>query len=172
VLGQRIQLDPVERMSFALSAGAVAISYALAPAPFTAGLAAGAALEAINLRGLVAYARRLFSSELAGAGPWIGAFSLRFGVLVVGIFVVLQAGASPVGLLVGLSLAMPAVVISAILNRPERVEHELLPAIPPDDESWDHYSVWRAGSAPPPSDGDDVVLVGDSGADDCEGERE
>lgn len=171
MLGQRFQLDPIERMSFALSAGAVAISYAVAPAHFTAGLAAGAALEAMNLRGLVAYARMLFGGELAGAGAWIGAFSLRFVLLMVGMFVVLQAGGSPLGLVVGLSLAMPAVVISAILNRPERIEHEVLPAVPSDDESWDHYSVWRASVVKPRGDGDDMALVGDGQDDGSKGGR-
>ena len=171
MLGQRFQLDPIERMSFALSAGAVAISYAVAPAHFTAGLAAGAALEAMNLRGLVAYTRMLFGGEMAGAGAWVGAFSLRFGLLVVGMLVVLQAGASPLGLVVGLSLAMPAVVISAILNRPEVIEDEALPAVPCDDESWDHYSVWRAGVVKTRGHGDGVALVGDSEDDGSVGGR-
>ena len=43
---------------------------------------------------------------------------MRFGLTVFGIVAALQFGTDPVGLLVGLSLAMPAVVYWAWRNRP------------------------------------------------------
>ncbi len=54
------------------------------------------------------------------------------------------AGAHPLGLVLGLSIAMPATIFAALWNRPEIVEQALQEVPPPDDASWDQYSVWRA----------------------------
>ncbi len=54
------------------------------------------------------------------------------------------AGADPIGLVLGLSLVMPATVMAAYWNRPAVGEHELEAPLAPDDPSWDEYSVWRA----------------------------
>ena len=140
------QVDPIERVSFTLSAGAVGAAYALAPVPFATGVAVGAALEAVNLRIQVRAARRMFrgaAEGAAGAGPWMGGFGLRFGLMALGIIAAIQFGTDPAGLVVGVSLAIPAIVLWAWRNRPAVVDFEPAPALPPDDPSWDDWSVWR-----------------------------
>ena len=156
-----MQLDPIERVSFTLSAGAVGAAVALAPPPFAAGVAVGALLEAVNLRAQVRAARVFFSGERpekVGAGPWIGGFSMRFGLMAVGVVAALSLGIDPAGLLVGLSLAMPAVVVWAWRNRPEVLEHAPAPALAPDDPSWDRWSIWRAGEVEPDPEADEPFL--------------
>jgi len=149
-------------MSATLSAGAVAASFAFAPPRFAIALAVGAALEAINLRAMLGAANRLFGGELAGGGAWVGGFSARFGAMAVGVVAALHFGLDAAGLLVGLSLAMPAVVFWAWRNRPEVLEHEVLEALAPDDPSWDRWSVWRAKEVEPASD--EVPPNGEHGA--------
>ena len=142
----RVAIDPIERLSLALGASAVALSFAFATPRFAASLAFGAALEAINLHGLMRSAHVLFSSHLEGQGTRYAGFGARFGILAVGIYAAIAYGADPVGLLVGLSVAVPAAIVTAWRNRPPVLEHDLVPAPPPDDESWDHWSIWRAGN--------------------------
>lgn len=132
----RFELAKAERWNLGLSAGAVAASLALATPHFATSLAAGALLEAMNLGALRRSALRFFSGELTRS--WTGAFALRFLALAAGIFLTLQAGAHPVALLIGLSLAMPAVLIDAWLNRPAIVDPATLPVLldeEPDDDA-------------------------------------
>jgi hypothetical protein len=143
-----MKLERVERLNLGIGAGAVAASLALATPHFAASLAAGAFLEAVNFGALYRGAERFFAGEFAGAGPWVGLFGIRFIMLGIGIFVTISAGAHPAALLIGLSLAMPAVVIDAWLHRPEIIPADMLPAIDADDPSWDRYSVWLADEAP------------------------
>ena len=150
----KLELARVERLNLGLSAGAVAASFAFATPHFAGSLAAGAFLEALNLGAIHRGARRLFSGQLEGARTWVGLFSMRFLTLGAAIFVTMQAGADPAGLLIGLSLTMPATVIDAWLNRPPVVDPSTLPSFVDgryDDESedeaayWENYSVWRPG---------------------------
>jgi hypothetical protein len=134
----------VERLNLGLSAGAVAASFALSTPHFAFSMAAGALLEAVNFGTLHRGARHFFDGEIAGAGPWVGLFAMRFVLLGTGIFLTLAAGAHPVALVIGLSIAMPAVLIDGWLHRPRPLDHERLPALDPGDPSWDDYSVWRA----------------------------
>jgi len=149
-----MKIERVERLNLGLSAGAVAASFVLATPHFAASLAAGAFLEAINFGALHRGAERFFAGEFSGAGPWVGLFATRFLLLAVGIFVVLSAGAHPVALLIGLSIAMPAVLIDAWLRRPPVLDPETLPALDPDDPSWDRYSIWQMAEVAPQSDDD------------------
>ncbi|MCA9509466.1 MAG: hypothetical protein KC560_02095 [Myxococcales bacterium] len=147
--------DDIEGMSLALSAGAVGAAYALAPAPFADGLAIGAAIEGLNLRAQVRAARHFFRASAdaeQGAGPWIGGFGFRFGLTAAAVIAALHFGTDPAGLLLGLSLAMPAVVVWAWRNRPPVVAHELAAPLEPDDPSWDNWSIWRATEVEPPTD--------------------
>jgi hypothetical protein len=73
--------------------------------------------------------------------------AIRFGFLAVAISLALGAGAHPVGLVIGLSTTIPAVVIGAILQRPPIVETG--PAPPPDDASWDEWNPWLARERDP-----------------------
>ena len=63
-------------------------------------------------------------------------------VLTLGIGVAVWAGAHPVGLLIGLSMIVPAVIVEAWRRRPPVVAD--LPSLPPDDPSWDRWNPWLA----------------------------
>lgn len=144
----------VEALNLTLSAGAVAASLALAGPAFSASVAVGAVLEAVNFRAFRRGAELLFRGEIAGSGPVVGAFALRFAGLAVALAVALAAGAHPVGLLVGLSLIVPSVVIWAVRNRPP--VRECPPGPPPDDPSWDLFDPWLAREREPRDDEDDA----------------
>lgn len=144
-----MKLERVERLNLGLSAGAIAASYALATPHFATSVALGACLEAVNFGTLMRGARHFFAGDIQGAGPWMGVFAMRFLMLGAGIFIFLQLGANPAALLIGLSIAMPAALIDAWLNRPPVVDPATLPALGADDESWDRWSVWRAAETAP-----------------------
>ncbi|MBT8409319.1 MAG: hypothetical protein KJN93_06820 [Alphaproteobacteria bacterium] len=135
-------LDPIERMNFTLSAGAVALSYVVLSPLFALSLAIGAALEAVNFHGLRNQAQFLFWGEITSGGQWTGVFALRFGILLFGIIGALYFGADPAGLLVGLSLIMPAAIIEAWRTRPPI--DPSAPALDAEDPSWDNWNPWLA----------------------------
>jgi hypothetical protein len=143
-------IDPIERTNLTLSAGAVAAALALASPAFAVSLAVGAGLEALNFRSLRRAAQFLFWGEIRGGGPWIGVYGLRFGLLIVGIVAALAFGADPVGLLIGLSLIMPAAVIEAWRMRP--AVDPRAPALAPDDEAWERWNPWLARERDPVED--------------------
>jgi len=149
-----VNIDPIERTNLTLSAGAVAASLALASPAFALSLAVGAALEAWNFRGLRRSAQFLFWGEIRGSGGWLGVYSLRMGMLVVGIAAALYFGAHPVGLLVGLSIIMPATVIEAWRARPPI--DPSAPALAEDDPSWERWNPWLARENPPDEERDDA----------------
>jgi hypothetical protein len=120
------ELAKVERWNLGLSAGAVAASFALVTPHFATSLAAGAFIEAINLGAIHRAAKRLFAGELMSNG-WIGGLAFRFVLLGAAIFVTMRAGAHPVALLIGLSIAMPATLIDAWINRPPIIDPATLP---------------------------------------------
>ncbi|MCH8132837.1 MAG: hypothetical protein IIA30_09830 [Myxococcales bacterium] len=135
-----MQIDPIERMNLAFSAGAVAVSAVLATPLFAFSVAIGAALEAFNFRGLRRQSQFLFWGQIKSGGLWTGVYGLRFGALVIGICSALYFGADPAGLLVGLSIIMPAVVVEAWRTRP-RID-PTAPALSPDDEAWERWNPW------------------------------
>ena len=154
----KFELARVEQLNLGLSAGAVAASFALVTPHFAGSLAAGAFLEALNLGVIHRGAKRFFNLEGASTRGWIGVFSLRFLTLAAAIFVTMQVGANPAALLIGLSIAMPATVIDAWLNRPPVIDPATLPTFvggqeaalgeaesEEDAEYWENYSVWRPG---------------------------
>jgi hypothetical protein len=138
-----MRIERVERLNLAFSAGAVAAAFALVSPAFAGGVAAGAVLEAVNFRGMFLAGRRLFAGHVHG---WTAGWSLRFLLLAVGIGVSLWAGAHPVGLVIGLSLILPAAVIEAWRSRPAVIEDA--PALPPDDPSWERWDPWLARERP------------------------
>lgn len=162
----KLELARVEQVNLGLSAGAVAASFALVTPHFATSLAAGAFLEAINLGAIHRGARRLFSGESTDTRGWVGVFSMRFLLLAVAIFVTMQAGAHPVALLVGLSLAMPATVVDAWIHRPPIIDPSTLPTfleeedledLPgahagkeqgDDADDWASYSIWHPMGLP------------------------
>ena len=137
----------MESLNLGISAGAVAAGYALASPAFAASLAFGAAIEAANFRALRAGASRMFAGDLSVGRMWAAGFGLRFAFLAVAISLALNAGAHPVGLVIGLSTTIPAVVLGAILQRPPIVETGPAPA--PDDPSWDAWNPWLARERDP-----------------------
>ena len=142
-----MRIDPIERMNLTLSAGAVAASLVLATPAFALSLAIGALLETANFRGLRRQAQFLFWGQIRSGGVWTGVFGLRFGVLVIGIVAALSFGADPLGLLMGLSLIMPAAVIEAWRTRPAVDPNA--PALDPEDSAWDDWNPWLAREREP-----------------------
>jgi hypothetical protein len=132
-----ISIDPIERWNIAISAGAVATSLALATPAFATSLACA----------LRRSAQFLFWGVMPGQRAWAAVFGLRFSLLAVGICAALYLGADAAGLLIGLSLVMPATLIEAWRSRPpidasaRRLED--------DDPSWDRWNPWLARESKP-----------------------
>ncbi|HXV37240.1 MAG TPA: hypothetical protein VEC18_08825 [Myxococcota bacterium] len=146
-------IDPIERWNLAISAGAVATSLALATPAFATSLAVGAALEAANFRALRRSAQFLFSGVLPSQRAWGAVFGLRFALLAIGIGAALYFGADALGLLIGLSLIMPATLIEAWRSRPPIDPNA--PRLDDDDPSWDRWNPWLARESAPRDDGEE-----------------
>ena len=136
--------DPIERMNLALSASAVAASFALAPPRFAASLAVGAALEIVNFRALRRAARRLLDREIASGATWVGLFGIRFALLAAALYLAIRAGGNPTGLVLGLSLIVPATLWVAWRSEPPPLPAAAFDVPPPDDPSWDDWNPWLA----------------------------
>ena len=136
-------MDGAEKLNWTIAGGALATSAVLAPPPFTAAMALGVALEAVNYRALRRSTELFFSGQGAGGRAWSAGFGLRFAFLAVAMTVAIGAGAHPVGLVIGLSTIVPAVVIAAIRQKPP-LEAAAVPGPPPDDPSWDAWNTWTA----------------------------
>ena len=141
-MSEQFDIDRVQGLNLGLSAGAVALSWVLLSPLFAVSLAAGAILEAANFRSLRRSSQAIFGAGVSGSGAAVTAFGLRFGLLAAAIGFALYIGAHPVGLLIGLSLIVPSVVIAAWMARPEPAP--AAPAPPPDDPSWDEWNPWLA----------------------------
>lgn len=137
----------MERLNLGISAGALAVSLAVASPAFSGSLALGVALEAVNFRALRESSIRLFSGEIQGGRMWALLFALRLVMLLGSMGVALAAGAHPIGLLIGVSTIVPAALIGAWVMRPPI--DPSAPSLAPDDPSWDLYSVWRAAERDP-----------------------
>ena len=145
-------LDPIERTNLKLSAGAAALSLAIAPPAFAVSLLAGAALESVNFRGLRRSALAFFGGDLPGGSGFRALATLRFLLLAVGIALALGVGADPIGLVIGLSLIMPAAVIEAWRHRPP--VDPAAPSLDADDPDWERWDAWRARERDP-ADGEE-----------------
>jgi hypothetical protein len=143
-------LDPMERLNLGICAGTVAVGWAVATPAFAASLAVGAAIEALNFRALRAGAARLFAGDLVVGKAWAMGFGVRFAFLAIAISIAMNAGAHPVGLVIGLSTTIPAVLIGAWLQRPP-IDPDA-PAVPTDDPSWDVWNPWLARERDPESE--------------------
>lgn len=137
-----MRLDPIERTNLALSAGAAALSLALATPGFAASLLAGAALESVNFRGLRRSAVLLLGAGVPGGAGFRALAGLRLLLLAAGIGVALGVGAHPVGFVIGLSLIMPAALIEAWRHRPPAVPDAA--ALDADDPTWERWDPWLA----------------------------
>ncbi len=148
-----MKIDPFERMNLVISAGAVATSYAVASSSFTAGLAIGAAMEAANFHAMRRSAQFLFWGVLPNQRAWGAVFAMRFGLLAVGIAAALYFGTNAAGLLVGLSLIMPAAIIEAWRTRPPVIEGA--EPLDPEDPAWKDWNPWLAREIAQPEDSDE-----------------
>ena len=142
-----MNLDPIERWNLAISAGAVATSLAVAKPSFAVGIAVGATLEAMNFHALRRSAQFLFWGMMPGSRTWTAVFGLRFVLLATGIGAAVYLGTNVAGLLVGLSIIMPATIIEAWRTRPP-VDPDA-PSMDPDDESWERWNPWLAREVTP-----------------------
>jgi hypothetical protein len=149
-----VAMDGTERLNWTIAGGALATSAALAPAPFTASLALGVALEAVNYRALRRSTELFFTGQLQGGRAWSAGFGLRFAFLALAMTVAIGAGAHPVGLVIGLSTIVPAVVIAAIRHEP-MASVPAVPGPPPDDPSWDEWNPWTASERRPAEEDDE-----------------
>lgn len=135
-------LDPIQRMNLKLSAGAVALSLAIATPLFAGSLLLGSVIEAVNFQGLRRSAFFLFAGDIAGRRPWIAVFALRFSLFALVATVTMFLGADPLGLVIGLSMIVPAALIESWRARPAVDENA--PALDPDDPAWDRWDPWLA----------------------------
>ncbi len=140
-------LDATEQLNLTLSASAVAASWLLASPAFAGALALGAAIEAVNYRVLRRTAERFLGGRLGGGAAWTAGYGLRFVFVGAAMVVALVAGAHPVGLVLGLSMIVPAVVVAAWRTLPPPLPAEPIP--PPDDPSWDRWNPWLAREQEP-----------------------
>lgn len=125
----------------AIGAAAALAAFALAPPKFALSLLLGAALQTLNFRGLFGLARTAFAQEARAASG----FALRLPIFGVLVFIAIKAGVDAAGLLVGITTLVPAVVIAAWQSRPrDAADLNTLPALSPEDPSWDLYSPWLA----------------------------
>lgn len=133
----------------AFGAAAAAAALALGTPKLALSILLGAALQTLNFRSLFALAQRAFAQERASSG-----FALRLPLLGALLFVAIRAGVDAAGLLVGLSVVMPAVVLAAWQSRPPRLAPRDLPALAPNDPTWDAWSPWlaREREVPPGDD--------------------
>lgn len=147
--------DRTEQLNWTIAGGALATSAVLAPPPFTLSLALGVALEAVNYRALRRSTELFFGGRIQGGRAWSAGFGLRFAFLALAMTVAVGAGAHPVGLVIGLSTIVPAVVIAALRSRPLG-SRPALPGPPPDDASWDEWNPWTASERRPDFEDEDA----------------
>jgi len=146
-MNEAMTKSAVLRWNLAFSAGATAASFALLSPRFATSLALGALLETVNFRTLYHASERVLLMGGGASGAAVGAFGLRFVLLAAVLWVALGAGAHPVGLVVGLSLVVPAVLLAAWRARPG--DGPSGPVPPPDDPSWDAWNPWLARERTP-----------------------
>ncbi|MBM4384790.1 MAG: hypothetical protein FJ091_15670 [Deltaproteobacteria bacterium] len=138
--------EPIREMRvlawhFAFVAAGALAAFAFATPAFALSLLLGAALQTMNFRGLFGLAQAAFANEARAASG----FALRLPLLGALLFFAIRAGVDAAGLLVGLSTLVPAVVVAAWQARPRAAaDVSGLPALAPDDPSWDQYSPWLA----------------------------
>ena len=140
-MNERLRQSAVMRWNLAFCAGALAASWALLSPRFAGSVAVGALLETVNFRALWRHSEALLGTGRPG-GLAIAGFGLRFVLLAAVLYFALRAGAHPVGLVVGLSIIVPSVLVAGWQARPQPGPPTPVP--PPDDSSWDEWNPWLA----------------------------
>ena len=141
----------IERYNLAFCAGAIAAAFALGSPLFAASVVLGALVATANLRAIWHYSEIVLglAADDGRRLPKLG-FGVRFILMGAVLWVALSSGANAIGLLIGLSMMVPAVVIAAWRNRPALVQD--LPALAPDDPEWDIWNPWLARERDPDED--------------------
>jgi hypothetical protein len=134
-------------LNLALSAGACVVSAAAVSPHFAASVAVGTALELANFRALWASCERTLLAGRSAGGVAAGAFAARLVLLGLAILFALHAGVDAVGLLIGLSCIVPAVLLAGWLAAPPIVPDA--PCLAPDDPAWDLWDPWLARERAP-----------------------
>jgi hypothetical protein len=125
-----------------LAAAAGALALALTSPRFAASVGIGALLQLTNFRALWSSCEKILLVGGPGAGLAIAMFTVRFALVGAAVGVALWAGIDAAGLLVGLSLIIPAAVVAAWRARPPILADA--PALSEDDPSWDLWNPWLA----------------------------
>lgn len=139
MVNELIRERAVVSWCLAFFALACALAWALAHARVVPGIALGAALGLLNFHALFGFSRRVLFG--GAGGTW---FALRFLLLGGALWLALTYGADPVGLLIGLSLLIPAVVAAAFQVRPKPAPAAASHAPPCDEEEWARWNPWLA----------------------------
>jgi hypothetical protein len=137
-------VGPVQGLNAALCGGAAALSLALGSERFAASVAIGGVIEALNFRTLRRIGTAVVSGAAPGAAAAVGSFGLRFALVGLAVGVALHQGAHPVGLVLGLSMIVPAALAGAWMNRPSAAPADEAAVPPPDDASWEDWNAWLA----------------------------
>jgi hypothetical protein len=140
-MNEPLRQSAVMRWNLAFCAGTLAASWAFVSPRFAGSVALGALLETVNFRALWSHSAAVLGTGRPGALAVAG-FGLRFVLLAGVLFVALRAGAHPVGLVLGLSIIVPSVLVAGWQARPQPGPPTPVP--PPDDPSWDEWNPWLA----------------------------
>ena len=142
-----LRQESVAGWNLAFSTGACAVSAATVSPRFAAAVALGALLETANFRALWRSCERALGTGAGASRFAVAALGLRLVLLALVLAVALRAGVDAAGLLLGLSLIVPATVLAAWRARPPVVPDAL--ALPPDDPAWDLADAWLARERSP-----------------------
>lgn len=117
---------------------------------FAGAIVLGTVLGAANLRALWRHSEHVFFQTEGPRAPVALAFVFRFLLLGAALWLALSAGVNAIGVLIGLSILVPSIVIAAWRKRPPIMEG--LPAMPADDPDWDLWNPWMAREGTPGED--------------------
>ncbi len=157
--GNFLRRGTVFTWNLTIAAVAVAAGYLFVGEHFGTSLAIGALVEAWNFRTLWRSCERIFLAEESVGLPVVAGFGMRFGLMAGFIALALWAGANAAGLVTGLSLIVPSVLIAVWRARPPVLAD--LPALEQDDPEWDEWNPWLARERTPDEDEEDDDLLGD-----------
>ncbi len=110
--------NPIERIHLFVASATIGLSCAFLAKDLSLAVALGSVLGGVNLALLHRSSAKLFSGELKGATGWSAIFLLRFLLFALAIGVSLGSGIDPVGLIIGFSTILPAVVVATWKTRP------------------------------------------------------
>ncbi len=135
---------PIEQLNLALSAGAVATAALVASPAFAASVAVGAVVEGLSFRGLSVASKAFFAGVLRGRFVWLLLLGMRLGLVGTLLYFSVRLGADPIGLLIGLSVILPATVVGSLRLRPPVDPNAAALELDPDEEPGPDEWGWDA----------------------------